>query len=169
MPLKRIGDLEIDEDFEWERKEWTFERIGWGLMALLILAALLGFLGQGPMSSRTAGEEGGPFWVEYHRFVRYNAPEQIFIFIGPQFVQGDEVRLVVEGDFSHEFMVKDITPNPDSVELSTGRLIYVWKVTEAEGPMQVNFQFRANQLFGQNSEFGPEQGELVHISQFVFP
>jgi hypothetical protein len=169
MPLIRVGDLQIDEDIEWERGEWKFERIGWGLMALMIAAALLGFLGSGPMSNRIAGEEGGSFWVEHNRFIRYNNPEQLFVFIGPQFVQEDEVRLVIEGDFSHENMVRDITPNPDSVELSTGRLVYVWKVTDADGPMQINFQFRANQLFQQNSQFGPEQGELVHVPQFVFP
>jgi hypothetical protein len=37
--------------------EWMAERIGWLPMALL-LAAFMGFLGPGPLSSSTAGEKG---------------------------------------------------------------------------------------------------------------
>jgi hypothetical protein len=169
MSIKKIGDLEIDEDFEWERGEWTFERIGWGLMALFILAALAGFFGRGPVSSRTAGIENGPFWVEYQRFVRYNAPEEIHVYIDPQFIREDQLRLVIEGDFPKSSQLKDISPPPDSVELSTDRQIYIWQVTEASGPLHISFHYHAFHLYKQSSHIGPEQGNLLEISQFVFP
>jgi hypothetical protein len=169
MPLKRVGDLQIDEDLEWERGEWKFERIGWAVMALIILAALIGLFGRGPLSSQTAGDENGEFWVEYERFVRYNSPEEVHVYVDPQFVQDDQLRLVIEGDFPHSNQLNEISPTPDSVELSSGKQIYVWQTSDATGPMHIIFQYNAIQLFNQNSRFGPEQADALEISQFVFP
>ena len=44
----RHGDLEIDEDLPFQRREWFAERVAWAVMALLIAAALLGLFGTGP-------------------------------------------------------------------------------------------------------------------------
>jgi hypothetical protein len=169
MSLKRIGDLEIDEDFEWERGEWTFERIGWGLMALFLLAAMLGFFGTGPFSSRTAGEEGGLFWVDYQRFVRFNSPQELNVYVDPQLAQNGQMRLVIGGDFPHTGKQIDVSPEPDSVELSTGQMIYSWQVSEATGPMQISFHFYPMAVFSQRSIIGPEGAEEVELNQFVYP
>jgi hypothetical protein len=169
MPLKKIGDLEIDEDIEWERKEWTAERIGWVLMALFVAAALLGLFGRGPLSSRTAGTEGGPLRVEYQRFIRFNSPQELHLFVDPQSVQNGELRLVIAGDFPTANTHIDISPDPESVELSSGRMVYVWQVTEPQAPMQISFHFFPMQMFSQNSSFAPEGAAEIEISQFVYP
>jgi hypothetical protein len=46
--VQRHGDLEIQEDLPFQRREWLVERVAWGVMALLIVAALLGLFGTGP-------------------------------------------------------------------------------------------------------------------------
>ena len=40
--LERVGDLEIEQNLAQRRREWTIQRIGWVMMALFALAALLG-------------------------------------------------------------------------------------------------------------------------------
>ncbi len=40
--MKRVGDLEIDQDLAFERRQWSVQRVGWGVGALIIVAALLG-------------------------------------------------------------------------------------------------------------------------------
>jgi hypothetical protein len=169
MSLKRIGDLEIDEDIEWEQGEWTFERIGWGLMAVFILIAMAGLFGSGPLSHRIAGQEGGSFWVEYQRFIRYNSPQELHIYVSPEWAADGELRMVIEGDFPGGNQQLDVTPDPDSVELSTGRLVYVWQTAEATGPMQIVFHYYPFQRYSQTSRIGPEGGNLVDIEQFVYP
>jgi hypothetical protein len=43
--LKRIGDVEINQDLDFQRRCWTVQRIGWIVMAVLVLSALLGVFG----------------------------------------------------------------------------------------------------------------------------
>jgi len=52
---ERAGDLEIDEDLSFQRREWRVQRGGWVVMAVLILLALLGLTGRGPIRQPTAG------------------------------------------------------------------------------------------------------------------
>jgi hypothetical protein len=37
--LKTIGDLEINEDIKFEKRQWMVERIGWIAMFSLVIAA----------------------------------------------------------------------------------------------------------------------------------
>ena len=46
--LKRISGIDIDQDMEYQRREWRIHRIGWGVFALIILATLLGLVRPGP-------------------------------------------------------------------------------------------------------------------------
>ncbi len=63
--------LDIDEDLNFQKREWFFQRVGIGILFLFVLAALLGFTGMGgPVSHGEAGERGGPVFVEFERFVR---------------------------------------------------------------------------------------------------
>ena len=32
--VQRVGDLEIGQDLVYQRREWVFERVGWGVVAV---------------------------------------------------------------------------------------------------------------------------------------
>lgn len=72
--VKRIGDLDIAQDLEHQRREWVIERIGWAIMALILLAALAGLLGSGPLSNARIDHPGSHLSAEYNRFERYQSP-----------------------------------------------------------------------------------------------
>jgi hypothetical protein len=52
------SQFQIDEDLNFQRREWKIQRAGWVTMALVIIAALLGVFGAGPLSSATIETEG---------------------------------------------------------------------------------------------------------------
>ena len=67
---KQPRTLDIDEDIHFQRKEWTFQRIGVAMLFLIVLAALLGLTGMGgPASHAEAGERDGPLFVEIRKLV----------------------------------------------------------------------------------------------------
>lgn len=39
--IQRVGALEISQDLDFQRRTWVVEQVGWGVMALVVLAALL--------------------------------------------------------------------------------------------------------------------------------
>jgi hypothetical protein len=43
--LKRVSDLEVNEELEFQRRDWMAQRVGWTVMALVVVVALLGLLG----------------------------------------------------------------------------------------------------------------------------
>jgi hypothetical protein len=49
---ERVGDLEVNQDLDFQRHVWWFQRIGLVGMALVVVAALLGLFGGGDSSPR---------------------------------------------------------------------------------------------------------------------
>ena len=62
-----------------QRREWIAERIGWVLMAVVLFAASLGWLGPGLFSSRVVRSSDGLMEVEYDAIERYDAPCKLTI------------------------------------------------------------------------------------------
>jgi hypothetical protein len=91
--VKRVGDLEIGQDLAHQRLEWKIERVGWILMALLGLPALVGLLGPGPLSSTSAGEKGSPLSVENNRFERY---QSLVFLLYPIFTRRKEKDILIQ-------------------------------------------------------------------------
>ena len=71
--------MEIDADLSFHRRVWIAQRIGWFLVGLLIIAALLGFFGSGPVSR--ASVQGNGLRIEYERFARKQQPTKILFAI----------------------------------------------------------------------------------------
>jgi hypothetical protein len=72
--LRRIGDLEIEEYIGFQRRDWAVRHIAWAILALVVLAALLGLFGNGILSKANLGDDEMPLQLEYERFGRYKAP-----------------------------------------------------------------------------------------------
>src|SRR4051794_40698086 len=98
-PVPRVRDLEIEQDLAYQRREWAFERVGWLLLGLLLLAALVGLLGRGPLSNTTAGDPGGPLRVEYQRFLRHRSTSTLRVHLGPNAARGNEAHLWLDREY----------------------------------------------------------------------
>lgn len=94
--ISQVGDLQVDQDLNYQQREWLVERVAWAVLALVVLAALAGLLGGGPLSQATAGGEGWPLQVQYGRFVHHRGPTDIQIQLQPDAVQGDKARVEVD-------------------------------------------------------------------------
>lgn len=164
---KQVGDLQIDDDMNFQRKEWQVERIGWIVMALLALAGLLGLFGEGPLSNINAAN--GPIEVEYDRFERLMSPAQMVVQIAPEAAQGEEVRLRVGRKLLDGLEVQDISPQPDSMELTPENIVYVFKVNEPNAPMRIKFDLQTAKAGSHSGQVGVESGAAVDVRQFIYP
>jgi hypothetical protein len=115
MPRKTAGThgLEVQEDRAWQEKFWTFQRIGWALMALLILAAMLGATGKGgPLASASAQTPAGT--IEYPRITRWRAVEQVTVRLPP--ATAGKVELELSKAFAELFTIESVDPEPAEVQ-----------------------------------------------------
>ena len=69
--------LELDDDEKFHRKNWVAERVGWGVLFIVILAGLGGAMGRGPMGEKTV--QTGSLKLHYDRVMRRSAPGTIHV------------------------------------------------------------------------------------------
>lgn len=167
--IKKVGELEVAQDLEFQKQEWKAERIGWIVAALLLLAALLGLFGTGPVSKTTARSETGEFSIEYQRFSRYNAQTQLLVTVGSGAISEGTARLVVDQGFINNFDIQRVVPQPDSVEITSDTYIYSFTINQPGDAIEIIFDLQANKTGVQSGAIGLENGQQVNISQFVYP
>ena len=164
---QRVGGLEIDQDLRFQRRKWALERIGWAVMALVVLVGLLGLFWTGPLSSATAGEKKAPLFVEYGRFTRFMLPTTLRVRLDPT-GQG-EVRLWLDRGYLESVRTQTVTPEPDSVEAGRNGFTYIFKVDNPNRPIVVTFDLQPQTIGRLEGRVGLEGGERVEFEQFVYP
>jgi hypothetical protein len=160
---KKSRTLELDEDLEFQTKEWRFQRVGVAILFLFVLAAFLGFTGMGgPMSHGEAGERGGPLHVEYQRYVRRNAPASIKLHLRGE--PGD-VRFWVSAPYFEHVRVDSIVPTPQLVSIETNRHVYTIRTVSPDTTVTLELE---HQTIGhRDAEVGIVEGPSVRFTQWA--
>lgn len=105
------ANFDVSEDRRWQEIFWTVQRIGWALMGLFILGAMLGLTGSGgPLSKATAKTPNGA--VDYPAVTRWESGEEIVFRISGG--APGEVQLTLSAGFDRVFAVDSIAPQPSS-------------------------------------------------------
>ncbi len=163
-PKKRDG-LEIEEDLRHQRREWAFQRVGWTVMAVIVVAALLGLFGQGPLSwsSVTAGAAS----VDYERFLRYGGETDLTVRVERSAIRAGEVRVELGRDFIGNMRVESIVPEPESVEAGPDVYRYTFAVSESD--LTARFGLKPNALGFVRGSVAVDGGPPAEFRSFIFP
>ena len=101
--------LDISDDRDWQERFWTIQRVSWLLMAMFIVAALLGATGKGgPLSSASVRTPDGT--IDYPRITRWQSAEDVIVRL-PASTSG-EVDLLVSPEFAEVYGIDSIIPEP---------------------------------------------------------
>lgn len=165
--------VQIEADIPFTRREWYVQRVAWAGMALVLAAGLLGGFGRGPMSS--ASVRAGGLVVEYERFPRHGAPEQLRIRVEPGAARtsgsGPEaglVRVWLPRHLVDRVEMSAISPEPESAATSSERVTYAFRAAPSR-PTVVSFRFRPDGYWLRRLQVGVEGGPTVEATQFIYP
>ena len=164
-----VGELEIAQDLEFQRRSWVVQRVGWGIMALATLAALLGLFGRGPLSRTTAGKESEPLSVEYNRFGRFQSPTTLRVHLTPDAGHKSLVRVWLDRNYLENVQLQQVTPEPERVEVGSERLIYVFQLSELNQSTAVTFYLQMEQIGFLPGQVGLVEGQTLNFNQFIYP
>lgn len=166
----RVGDLEIDQDLAFQRREWTFMRVAWIVLALFLVACAAGiFGGYGPLRTGKATAAGEPLTVEFDRFARYRAPSELRFVFAPRASEHGEVQLALSSDYTSEIVPDSITPQPDQVEASGGRTLYTFKVADPGDELTVLFRIAIARSGIVTGRAGTSAALPISFRHFVYP
>jgi hypothetical protein len=170
MGTPRVGDLEIEQDLEHEERAQRVRRIGWALILLFWSAGLAGLFGSGLLSRSTASAPG--LRLEYERFLRYTAPQELTLRLGPSLTSRPQVRVWIDRRYLEGQQVESVVPQPESVEAGADRLVFVLVAAEAGKPTSLTLRLqtqRVGSLEGRIGVIGGAESPPLRFHQFVYP
>ena len=113
-PVAGVNGTDIHEDMPTQEREWRVQRAGWAFMAAIVVAALVGLLGNGPLNERTLTSANGGLQVTYQRFRRLQTPGTLNLKVTPQPGAG-QVQVSLNDAYLDAVYVQSVTPEPASV------------------------------------------------------
>ena len=161
--------LEVHEDMRFQNRFWTAERIGWTVMALIVLAALLGLFSVGPLSTRTARDVAGLVGIEYERIQRYKAPDTFLVTLSKLPGPGDTAALRVSQSLVDAFEIESIQPEPDQTAIAADALVFTFRLENPDRPGTVHFSIKPQKLGPVQGEIGLAGRDPVRTNLFILP
>lgn len=166
---KHNQELEIEEDIQLERRNWAAERIGWLVMTVLVLAALLGFSGGNGgvkgINQQTAGSPSEGIEIEYDRFLRRQAPAELKVTLYAT-NPGADRALHFSKDFYERVHVEQVVPEPTEVYTHEQGITYTFAGAGSTTP--ILFYLEPKHMGSQEIRLRAGDKSLS-FSQFVYP
>lgn len=166
----RADDLEIGQALDFQRRQWMVQRVGWIAMGMVILAALAGLMGSGPLSKASAGGPDDDLQVTYQRFDRRHAPTEVQMKVAGGAHQEGEVRIWVDQAFLDRVELEQIIPEPEEVLSEPGREIYVFRAgSDSSQQVDVTYQLQQDAFGIHTARVGIVDGPELTFWQVVYP
>jgi hypothetical protein len=141
---------------------------GVALFLAALAAALAGLLGQGPLSRRSARSADGRINVEHQRYVRYQAPVDLRIYIAPDATSNGLVELRISRNFVEKAEIRRIDPEPESIAAGPKYFTHIIRV-ETNAATQVKVRFEPGHMGSLAYEVGVDHGRPIQLRHFAFP
>lgn len=158
--------LQVDQDLKFEKAEWKAERVGWIVMAILLLAGLAGLLGPGPLSARVAGDPASRLWIEYNKFERRESPCKVILHVTPGSTTS---RIRFSQDFVRNVQIEHVDPEPERTEAAIDGYSFPFAFRDTRTESVVTVYYRPDKIGTLDTEVTVENGPSVRFSQIVYP
>lgn len=168
-PPSRFGDLEIADDIEFQRREWTFERLTWAAILVLVLAAALGLFGHGPVSWTSSSSSDGALEVSYERFGRRGGSQTLVVTADAAAADDGQWVIEIGGDHIESLGVTDIVPEPESSDVTPDGVRYTFVQAEPDADLEATFSVTPDALWSIDGWLRLSNGSTVTIRQFFYP
>ncbi len=152
--------LDLKEEIDLQEKGWKVQRIGWVIIALIVIAAALGFFGLGPVSKQK--QQFGNNSIEFERYMRYEAEVEIKLNVTPN--NGLAV-LTVPQQYLESFEISKVMPQPEKQEIVNDNYQFTF-LTQSPSIVRV---FLIPKKIGSVEGQITVNNQAITISQYIYP
>lgn len=167
--MKRVGDLELEEDLAFERRSWRTQRGLRLLLVALVACALAGLFGSGPFDRASQADDSGQLRVEYPRFARRLSEWELEIRVAPPVAPGSELRLWLDPSFTRHFQLERAVPEPERMSADGDRVVITFRREENPSPARIAVQLKAQRTGRGEARVGIVNGPEVTLRYLVYP
>ncbi|HEY3189495.1 MAG TPA: hypothetical protein VGJ70_18555 [Solirubrobacteraceae bacterium] len=159
---EQARSLEIDEALDFQQRFARIQRVLAAAGPLLLLAAVVGVFGTGPLAHATATGSGG-LRVEYDRFVRAEASTSVVVTVP---AGKGNTNVAVDNGYLDKTEVGSVAPEPSSVTALPDRVLYT---VDLSPPAKVHFDVTPQQAGVRHVTIWAGGGRRVRFTQIVYP
>lgn len=164
-----VDSLEIEEDLPFQRRSWVIERIGWAVMALVVIAALLGMFGDGPWSGGELGLANGGPRLRYQRVARRQSLMKLEFGEVPSAGHGRELRVSFNRSYLRQVELESVMPAALRVEGDAERVTFAFASARPGKPQHITFAFRPDDIGLVHADCAVEGGQSFSFVQWILP
>lgn len=171
MSDSRLQLTELEEDAQrpgQQRLMLAGQRFGWATIALIVVAALAGLLGPGPLSWARARAPSGLVEVEYSRFVRYIGDSTVELHVRPDPTRPDTARVWISSEYLSGVNLQQVTPQPDTWTTVDEGVVLSYPTGGTE-TVPVQMHLRPDEIGLLRGAVGVPGQDPVEFWQFVYP
>jgi hypothetical protein len=170
LPRREAEGVPVsEEDFKRpaaQRRSWRIQRTAWMLMGILLVVALAGGLGQGPLSHALVRSADGRLEIRYDRIWRVNSPQTLDVRVDA----GESKRpsLLLDLPFLTKTTLERVTPAPEATQVGAAghRLVFA---SSDGGPLFIRLQLSARALGRLRARLSAADGPPLLLDIIVLP
>lgn len=162
MPVEPFATVKTYPRFErgWNRLQVATEIV----VALIVVAGLLGLFGTGPLSSGTQTRPS--FGIRYERIVRRTLQTQVIISLTKP-ARSPTFEVLMPNTFLADMSIASASPRASAMRVEPEGIAYVFDLGTA-GTGEISFDLKPKGYGAVTSPF-VVGGEPVVLHQFIFP
>lgn len=169
MTARRDSPLQVESDPAFQRRAWRIQRMSWAIFALLVLAALAGLFGTGPLSHGEAGSKASGLRIEHERFARLHAPTDLVIRADRRLARNDELTIVLSGAAVQHLQLSSAMPPPDGTGLAPDGVILRFRTDRQPGELTIVLHAKPQRAGLLAAQIGVRDGPVHVIRQWIYP
>ena len=161
----REEGLQVLHDERHQRLEWRLEILAWGAIGALLLAAIAGLLGPGPLSDTVATAAG--LRLEYQRFIHYQGPYRLRFHL----LAGDDgiARVWLDRAFVEDIDIQRVDPVPAWNEAEAARYVWVFHAPKPGEALVATIRYKPDFIGYRAGSAGLDGGDELRFWQFAYP
>lgn len=174
--MRNLGQsegLQLHQDLAFQRRSWKFQRIGWIMMALFVLAGIMGLLGPGLLSHTTISTPTQSLQVEYDRLIRLHASTRLKVQSTPTTATVEDadriMQIQIRREYLEQFQIAHILPEPEAVLIQPTNLRYDFLISKSDQPISITIDLEPKQIGWIEGEIGLSADTQVQFKQWVYP
>ncbi|CAG1064966.1 hypothetical protein BAC1_00539 [uncultured bacterium] len=166
MDIKRVGDIEIEEDAAYQRRFHKAQRVSWALMSLAVLLALAGLAGPGLSGTDESESPDRAVKTEYNGTVFHQKDSEMTIKVKTS--EGGRLSVWISRDYLESVYMKQMLPRPEEVIAAEGKIYFGFRLDGSARELEISLYFQPLRVGRLSGSIGSGKS-TVEFSQFVFP
>jgi len=156
----------FQEDLPMQQRVWRFERVGWYVLVAIVLLALAGLFGNGPLSDAEVVSQDGRVRVEYQRLSRSGTTDGLVITVHG--IAGQPMEVQLEGSLLRDADIETLQPEPQR-SMSHGQAMLFQLGTRQDGVATLYLSLRSEHVGTLEGSVRAGPDSAVHFSTFLYP